>query len=137
MIPEEKEWFAVIGCKDGRIEVMTGVDYRANPVNLRECIWLRAVVKSEAIPNAATAVYRAAFSQVPSEKISQALTNRLSERDWTLEADEAEMFEEIDHFLAEECGVGSIFEGLKKIKEKSEFFENDRCDIRWEESLDG
>jgi len=128
MMPEEKEWFAVIGCKDGRIEVMTGVDYRANPVNLRECIWLRAVDKSEAIPNAATAVYRATLGQVPSEEISRLLRNRLDGDSWTVCADEAESLEAIDQFLSEDCGVDSVFGGMKKVEDEDE----DEKTVCWE-----
>ena len=121
MIPEEKEWFAVIGCKDGRIEVMTGVDYRANPVNLRECIWLQAVNKSEAIPNAATAVYRATLGQVPSGEISQLLRERLHSEGWSVPNSDVEMLETIDRFLSEDCGVDSVLGGLKKVEDENNY----------------
>lgn len=129
MIPEGKEWFAVIGCKDGRIEVMTGVDYRANPVNLKECIWLQAVDKSEAIPNAATAVYRATLGQVPTISISQLLRERLHSEGWSVYNGDVEMIETIDRFLSEDCGVDSVFGGMKKVEDE------DNCgSTSWEEA---
>lgn len=130
-IDDVRQWWAVIGYRNGRIEVLDGNDFRENPVSLKfgsdnpdDPIWVHAIDKEkDECPNKTTAVYKAAMGIVPADAIAKLLSCYLNNLDWELEKDgfgdiTPDQAEEIDRFLVDECGEESVFDGLKKVENK-------------------